>query len=719
MPAKFFCIVCAKSCKSNQNAIYCDICQKWLHQKCSELSIKEFTELGKSNLPYFCIKCYETIFPYHNLNKAEFSEIHSNEGKSSLSNFLHMFDDNLCDFSNNYITPENFYKQYATSTNDDFFMLHINTRSLNKHFEKLEEFVTQLGKLPEIIAISETKLHSEFKMQLQGYTFIQNNSNTNAGGVGMFIKETLTFQSLNKYQLNTEGCEDLWITVNINNTKKVFGVLYRHPQTDFTKFNKSFELTLATLNREKAQYYIGGDVNINLLDYESKSSVKNYVDMLCSSGCLPLIKHPTRITPTSSTLIDHIYTNATTQNITSNVILNDFSVHFPVSVLIHNLKNKSTLTTSMIRDYKSFKPEDFIVDLSEELDGVNFTLDLPSSRDDFATFLQIFVNALNKHAPLRKKSRKEIKLGNKPWITKGILNSSKTKNKPYQISLTGKSEDVKLYKAYRNKLSHIKEMSKREYYSKLVNDSKHNMRTLWKTINDITKFKKRSTLQITELLDEAGIKVTDHIKMANLLNDYFSEIGQKMAAKIDKPSATNTNSTNPSIANRSKSFFFKPVTTTDILTYIQQLNVNKSAGPEDIPIKIIKMSASVIAPVLEHLFNKCLINGVFPDSLKIGKIVPIHKKGPKNECCNYRPITLLSPLSKIFEKYIYEQMYTYLEKFKLLTPNQFGFRQNCATSQAVRQLYDDFLENLDKKKITCSVFIDLSKAFDTVDQCSL
>ena len=197
------------------------------------------------------------------------------------------------------------------------------------------------------------------------------------------------------------------------------------------------------------------------------------------------------------------------------------------------------------------------------------------------------------------------------------------------------------------------------------------MRTLWKTINDITKSKKRSNLQITELLDEAGIKVTDHIKMANLLNDYFSEIGQKMVAKIDKPSATNSNSTNPSIANRSNSFFFKPVTTTDILTYIQQLNVNKSDGPEDIPIKIIKMSPSVIAPVLEHLFNKCLINGVFPDSLKIGKIVPIHKKGPKNECCNYRPITLLGPLSKFFEKCIYEQMYTYLEKFKLLTPNQF------------------------------------------------
>ena len=84
--------------------------------------------------------------------------------------------DHLCDFPNSYITPENFHKQHGTS--NDFFVLHINTRS-----EKLEKIVIQLGKLPEIIAISETKLQPEFKMQLQGYNFIQNNSNTNAGGV--------------------------------------------------------------------------------------------------------------------------------------------------------------------------------------------------------------------------------------------------------------------------------------------------------------------------------------------------------------------------------------------------------------------------------------------------------------------------------------------------------------------------------------------------------
>ena len=292
---------------------------------------------------------------------------------------------------------------------------------------------------------------------------------------------------------------------------------------------------------------------------------------------------------------------------------------------------------------------------------------------------------------------------------------SKTKSKLYQTSLSGKPNDINLYKTYRKKLSHIKELSKKEYYSQLVKDSKHNVRALWKTINNITKFKKRSKLQIIELLDETGMKVTNHVKMANLFNDYLSEMGQKLANKIDKPSAGNTCFTNLLTANRCNSFFFKPVTTADILTLIQQLNINKCAGPQEIPIKVVKMSAPVVATVLELLFNKCLISGVFPSSLKIGKIIPIHKKGSKNECSNYRLITLLSRLSKIFEKCIYDQMYAYLENFNLLTPNQFEFRQNCSTSIAVRRLYDNFLESLDKKKITCSVFIDLSKAFDTLD----
>ena len=172
MPLTFPCTICAKSCKRNQNSIYCDICQKWTHQKCSEVSVKDFITLGKSNLPYFCVKCYETIFPFHNLTNAAFSELNSTEEKNIQPNFQMLDDiDYVGDFPNSYITPEKFHKEHGTTY--DFFMLHVNIRSLNKNLEKLEEFLTQLGKLPEIIAISETKLQTEFEMQLQGYSFIK------------------------------------------------------------------------------------------------------------------------------------------------------------------------------------------------------------------------------------------------------------------------------------------------------------------------------------------------------------------------------------------------------------------------------------------------------------------------------------------------------------------------------------------------------------------
>ena len=96
------------------------------------------------------------------------------------------------------------------------------------------------------------------------------------------------------------------------------------------------------------------------------------------------------------------------------------------------------------------------------------------------------------------------------------------------------------------------------------------------------------------------------------------------------------------------------------------------------------MSPLIIAPVLTRLYNSCISTGTYPRILKIGQIVPIHKGDAKDQCCNYRPISLLSSFSKIFEKCLYERIYSYLNKNKILTPVQFGFKQNSSTSDAVR-----------------------------------
>ena len=218
-----------------------------------------------------------------------------------------------------------------------------------------------------------------------------------------------------------------------------------------------------------------------------------------------------------------------------------------------------------------------------------------------------------------------IGLNSKPWITKGILISSKTKNKLYIANLKGSANDVQLYKTYRNKLTHVKEQAKRKYYQGLVLASKHNMKFLWKTINDIAKYKKKTISLITELTCDTGEKITSSKEMANMLNNYFSEIGQKLAANIELTNSANICSRTSFITQRCTSFYLQPITESDILKHIRQLNPLKSTGPDGIPIKYIAMSALIIAPVLTRLYNSCISTGTYPRILKIGQIVPIHK----------------------------------------------------------------------------------------------
>ena len=176
----------------------------------------------------------------------------------------------LPDTNNCYMTAEDFQCQYKY--NKDFFLMHINIRSLNKNFEKLEELLIQLGKMPDITAISETKLKLNFSTHLEGHNFIQENSNTNAGGVEMFIKDTINYNVVHHFDLTVDGCKEIWVKINLNNIEKIIGVVYRHPNSHVSDFHKSLETTLKKLNELKSKYFIYGDINIDLL--QSSTNVK-------------------------------------------------------------------------------------------------------------------------------------------------------------------------------------------------------------------------------------------------------------------------------------------------------------------------------------------------------------------------------------------------------------------------------------------------------------
>ena len=157
----------------------------------------------------------------------------------------------------------------------------------------------------------------------------------------------------------------------------------------------------------------------------------------------------------------------------------------------------------------------------------------------------------------------------------------------------------------------------------------------------------------------------------------------------------------------------------EINKLIDNLKNNTSPGLDGINSYIIKISAITVVPILVKLFNMCMSIGSFPDALKIACIVPLHKGGDRTESSNYRPISVLPVIGKLFEKVIKKRFVKFLDKYKLITPHQFGFRKGYSTELAVAEIQNMLLSNLDSNKLSCTIFLDLAKAFDTVDHALL
>ena len=197
------------------------------------------------------------------------------------------------------------------------------------------------------------------------------------------------------------------------------------------------------------------------------------------------------------------------------------------------------------------------------------------------------------------------------------------------------------------------------------------------------------------------------------MNDFFVSIGRKMADAI--PDVHSSVLTPPPVISMKNLIFLQPTTSDEVETVINALKNDKAIRIMDVETKFIKFSKNILSPVLSDLFNVCIAQGLFPDCLKIAEVIPIFKKGDHNLATNYRPISILSQFDKIFEKLIYIRISSYLEKYDLLNKNQFGFRENSSTNFAIAHIHDNILRNVDLGLHTCCIFLDFSKAFDTVN----
>ena len=334
--------------------------------------------------------------------------------------------------------------------------------------------------------------------------------------------------------------------------------------------------------------------------------------------------------------------------------------------------------------------------------------------DSFKDFYTKLEASVDRHASLKKLTPREIKIKNKPWLSTEILKMIKIRNKIFaRKKRQPNNENCKrLYNLLRNRVNRELNRLKKKYYTEYFTEYVNNIKKSWEGIKKIVNLKKNSNRSMQ--LNIGGKIIDNDKEIATNFNNFFTNVGPNTENLI--PKVPNI-SPSKFLRNRNQIIFvIAHVANGEILDIINSLE-NKSTGPSSIPLKMLSVIPDLIIIPLAHIINMSFLTGIYPDLLKIVKIVPIHKGGSSQDVNNYQPISLLSIFEKIIEKLIHKKLYGFLEEHNLLKGihNQFGFRRNNSTVHALIQISEMIKASIDTGKFGCCIFIDLRKSFDTVN----
>ena len=252
-------------------------------------------------------------------------------------------------------------------------------------------------------------------------------------------------------------------------------------------------------------------------------------------------------------------------------------------------------------------------------------------------------------------------------------------------------------------------VAEKRYFNNVIERNKKNLSKVWKVINGIIN--KHKNAKVTNRFKYHDSILTNPKDIANHFNFYFSNVGSNLAKNIP---VSGTRPESYLTGQYINSFFFSPVTEDDVRILISSLR-DSSPGSDDIKPQVIKHVSNEILISLTHIINLSLQVGIFPDDMKTAKVLPLFKKGDPEIFSNYRPISLLSCFSKVLEKVVYNQLLTYLDDLDILYQLQFGFRKKYNTELAISFLSNKISEAFERQEHSIGVFLDLSKAFDTVN----
>ena len=626
--------------------------------------------------------------------------MHTNENASSdstNSDSFHQCDSTESDCSFHSISDplSSLLETKFNNFRKNFNIVHINAQSIPAHYpDMLDSFSS---KNIHAILISETFLKPSLPSTayaLPGFHLIRNDrTEKGGGGVAIYLRSHIPFSIIHKSpSAYSNSSEHILIEVLFGTLKVLLGVFYS-PSLHVNYFD-IFEDLLERYVPGVDHSIIMGDFNTCLIKNDSRASRLKHIINSSNLNILPT--NPTHLFPgCTPSLLDLMIVSSTERLATfGQMSAEAFSYHDLVYLSYKIRPPKLKPTVVMRRCFNNIDSEKFMSDLSRINWDCIFSAD--NVNDKLNIFNSLLIELFDAHAPLRPVKMKHLPA---PWLTQDIKvlmakrNSAKSKYKKDPTDA-----NLQRYKTLRNKCNKVCRDARRNYILSSINYS--NPAKTWSFLNAMGIGGRRTN-------NTASLNYCTDL---DSLNRFFSTVNlidnsTKMKT-LHSLSLLSNSSTNP--------FLFSPISTAEVRKHVLSIK-SDATGSDNISRRMILLTLNFILPTLCHIFNFSLSSSDFPDAWRHALVIPVPKISNPTSFANYRPISILPFLSKVFERIVHEQVYLFLHNNNTLTPFQSGFRPGHSTVTALNKVCDDIRYGIDNQRVTLLVLLDFSNAFNTVD----
>ena len=587
--------------------------------------------------------------------------------------------------------------------NHNINVCHLNIFHLFNKLPDINVLLSKQKKSIQILGLTETRLDhriDDYDISINNYTlFRRDKKQERHTGIAAYVHNAISNQVRRRMDLEYKEIESLWLEVkHEKNTPLLICFLYRNP-TCTAEWQIQFQNMIDNIPDKNHELLILGDFNIDL-----KKTQQSWNSLTSLLGLSQLISDYTRVTKTTKTMIDHIYSRNIHRINNVKVIESGVSDHYLISCsYLKKVEKNSPKGHSLItyRCYKHFQEDKFLAHLrSLPLEKIHNFTDPNTALESMCDMLK---SAFNKHAPLKSKRVKHPDIP--AWLNPDIIKAMRLRDQ------FKKEKNTTEFKKHRNLVNVMVKNAKKDYFNNLVQNNKDTA-TIWKAINKLTNPSRKTS---------KSLKIDIN---PDTINDFFINLHHNILTK-EIIESNKKYECPPKLVDFCKkknapiNFEIPLMTTLEVGKYITNLKNTKSSGPDMLPSYLLKIALPYIVGPLTYIYNLSITKHTFPTLLKEAKVIPIPKTQDTTTPQNLRPISLLPILSKPLERHIHKYMYKHLNDNNLLHPYQSGFRPQHSCQTAHTNLIDKWLKEINNSEIIGTLFLDFKKAFDLVNHATL